>query len=90
LPVHIRGNPVQYQINHTTSGWIIEIINNEGIIKTPTEPAIVEKDKIAHVTLTPRIPISSISLLPSGEELEPKPSVSLSIPPGETRFVVLH
>ena len=87
MPVGVEGDPVQYQTNRTPLGWIIEIINNEGIIKTPTESAIVEEDKVAHITLKPRIPVSSASLLRSGEELDLTPSISLSIPPGETRFV---
>jgi len=90
LPVCVAGDPVQYQVNRSSSGWIVEIINNEGIVKTPTEPAIVEKRKIARVTLTPRIPVSSASLLRSGEKLDAKPLISLSIPPGETRFVALR
>ena len=90
LPVRVAGDPVQYQINRTPSGWIIELINNEGVIKTPTEPAIVQKSKIAHVTLTPRIPVSSASLLRSNVTLNLTPSISLSIPPGETRFVALR
>ncbi len=90
LPVQVEGDPIQYQINRTPSGWIIELINNEGVIKTPTEPAKVERDKIAQVTLTPRIPVSNASLLRSGETLNRTPSISLSIPPGETRFVVLR
>ena len=90
LPVRVEGDPVQYQVNRTPSGWIIELINNEGVVKRPTEPAIVEKNKIAHVTLTPRVPVASASLLRSGEKLDLIPSISLSIPPGETRFVVLR
>jgi len=90
LPVRVQGDPVQYQINRTPSGWIIEIINNKGVIKTPTEPAIVEKNKIARVTLTPRFHVTSASLLRSGKKLDLTPSISLSIPPGETRFIVLH
>lgn len=90
LPVRVEGDPVQYQFNRTSSGWIIEIINNEGVIKTPTAAAIMEKSKIARITLTPRIPVSSASLLRSGENLNRTPSISLSIPPGETRFVELQ
>lgn len=90
LPVRVEGDPVQYQINRTSSGWIVEIINNKGIIKTPANPAIVEKNKIAQVTLTPNISVSSASLLISGKKLELTPSISLNIPPGETRFVALR
>lgn len=90
LPVRVEGDPVQYQINRTASGWIVEIINNEGVIKRPTEPAVVHKDKIAHVVITPRVPVASATLLLSGDKLEFSPTISLSIPPGETSFLVLQ
>ena len=89
LPVRVEGDPVQYQVNRTTSGWIVELINNDGIIKKPTERAVVQRDRIAHVVITPQVVVSSATLLRSGEKLEFGPTISLSIPPGETRFVVL-
>ncbi len=89
LPVRVTGDPVQYQVNRTTSGWIVELVNNEGVVKKPTEAAVTDESKVAHVTVTPRISVSAASLLRAGKKLALTPSVSLSIPPGETRFVVL-
>ena len=89
LPVQVAGDPVQYQVNRTDSAWLIEIINNAGVIKTPTEPAVIDRNKLANVTLTPRIPVSGASLLRSGEKLDLTSPISLAIPPGETRFVKL-
>jgi hypothetical protein len=90
LPVRVEGDPVQYQVNRTESGWIVEIINNEGVIKKPTDPAVVQKDKIAQVTLTPQISVSNATLLRDGRKLKVSPKISLTIPAGETRFVVLR
>lgn len=90
LPVRVQGDPVQYQVNRSSAGWIVEIVNNEGVVKRPTEPARVEKDQAARITLTPRMPIARASLLRTGERLDLAPGISLSIPPGETRFVVLQ
>jgi hypothetical protein len=90
LPVRIEGDPVQYQINRTVSGWIVEIVNNEGVIKKPTEPAVIDEAKVAHVTLTPRLARASVSLLQSGETLDATHPVTLGVPPGEIRFVVLR
>jgi hypothetical protein len=89
LPVQVAGDPVQYQINRTASAWIIEITNNAGVIKTPTEPAVIDRNRLANVTLTPRIPISGASLLRSGKKLDLTSPISLAIPPGETRFIKL-
>ena len=90
LPVRVEGDPVQYQINRTASGWIVEIVNNEGVIKKPTEPAVFQKDKVASVILTPQISVSSATLLRDGRKLTQSPEISLNIPAGETRFVVLR
>jgi len=87
LPVRLEGDAVEYQINRTASGWIVEIVNNRGVAKTPTQPAVVDESQIAHVTLTPRISVSGASLLRSGQPLPLTPSVSLQVPAGETRFV---
>lgn len=90
LPVRVEGDPVQYQVNRTAEGWIVEIVNNDGVIKTPTQAAIVDESKAAHVIVTPCVPVSEASLLRTDEKLSLTPSLSLSIPPGETRFVVLR
>lgn len=90
LPVRVEGDPVQYQINRTVSGWIVEIINNDGIIKKPAEPAVVQEDKTAHIVITPQVSVSKATLLRGGDKLEISPTISLSIAPGESRFVVLE
>jgi len=89
-PVRVEGDPVQYQIKRTALGWIVEIVNNEDVIKKPSEPAVVQKDKIARVILTPQISVSSATLLRDGRKLKISPEISLNIPAGETYFVVLR
>jgi len=90
LPVRVEGDPVQYQVNRTSSGWIVEIINNAGVTKKPTKPAIVKEDNIARVTVTPQVPVSSASLMRSRQKLDFTPAIALNIPAGKTRFVVLR
>jgi hypothetical protein len=87
LPVRIEGDAVQYQINRTASGWIVEIVNNRGVVKTPTQPAVVDESQTARVVLTPRVSVSGASLLRSGQPLPLTPSVLLQVPAGETRYV---
>ena len=90
LPVLIEGDPVQYQVNRTQTSWIIEIINNEGIIKKPTEPAKKDATKIAQVTLTPRVPVSHVTVWGTENSRPAASPLHLAIPPGETRFVELE
>ena len=55
LPVAITGDAIQYQLNRTSSGWVVELVNNRGVVKFPREPAVVNDSEIATVTLQPRI-----------------------------------
>ncbi len=87
LPIRVEGDVVQYQINRIASGWIVEIVNNRGVTKTPTEPAVVDESQVARVTLTPCVSVSDASLLCSGQGLPLTRSVSVEVPAGQTRFV---
>ncbi|HXP59860.1 MAG TPA: hypothetical protein VN829_05165, partial [Dongiaceae bacterium] len=55
LPIEVSGDPVQFQINRTPNGWVVELINNAGVIKKPGEPAVTEATAIARVRLKPGI-----------------------------------
>ncbi len=89
LPVTVSGDPVQYAINRTDTGWIVELINNNGVIKKPTEPAIIDSSQVASVRIHPQLPVASAHRLRAGTPLPATPNIDISIPPGETRFVVL-
>ncbi|MBI4556455.1 MAG: PQQ-binding-like beta-propeller repeat protein [Candidatus Hydrogenedentes bacterium] len=45
LPVTPPGN-VQFLLNRTSTGWVIGLINNDGITKVPTEPAVTDINEI--------------------------------------------
>lgn len=87
LPIAVTGEPIQYQINRNRSGWVIELINNDGVVKEGRKPAVVHPSVIARLTLVPRFSWTAAkewetgSVTPAGGKLE------LAIPPGESRFV---
>lgn len=87
LPVAVSGDPVQYQINRNATGWVVELVNNEGIIKKKAQPAIVVPEKAIEVTLTPRVPVTSARLWTQQGTEAIDASKPLTIPAGETRFV---
>jgi len=91
LPVSVKGDPVQYQINRNQRGWVIELINNEGIIKKPDKPAIINTDRLAKVNLLPRIPVRSAYKWswPKDIELAMVWPIPITIGPGESVFVEL-
>jgi hypothetical protein len=53
-PIEVAGDPVQYQINRTARGWVVELINNRGVTKFPDRPALVDAGAVARVKLTLR------------------------------------
>lgn len=89
LPVVVEGDPVQYQVNRTTHGWVVELVHNGGVIKKPDQPAVVDPKAVAHVTLRPRIPVREIRQWRSGPDLTVEPPVAISIQPGQSAFVEL-
>lgn len=87
LPIGVTGDPVQYQINRSQSGWIIELINNDGVVKEGRKPAVVHPQVIARVKLTPRFAWSKAVEWETEHALSKGHSVELEIPPGESRSV---
>ncbi len=59
LPIEVSGDPVQYQINRIANGWVVELINNRGVIKRPDQPAVTDQTAIARVRLKPRVTCGS-------------------------------
>ena len=55
LPFAVAANvSVQYQINSQTQGWILEILNNEGVTKPVNAKARVDFNKASIVTVSPK------------------------------------
>ena len=87
LPVSVEGSPVQYQVNRTATGWVVELINNAGVVKKPKEPAMVDAAAVATVKLTPRIALAGAREWRTGQPFAVDTPLEVQIPPGETRFV---
>ena len=52
LPVHVTGN-VEYELNQNAKGWVLELINDTGVSKTPWLPAVTDPNAVVNVTITP-------------------------------------
>ena len=86
LPVSVAGDPVQYQINRTSRGWVVELVNNRGVAKKPHDPAVTDPAAKARVTLVPAFEVKSAREWKSGLALS-GPPWSVEIGPGNTAFV---
>lgn len=86
-PIAISGDAIEYQINRNHVGWVVELVNNAGVIKTKDQPAIVEPEKVARVNLQPRFAFTEARQWTAGESVAVDSAHVISVPPGETVFV---
>jgi hypothetical protein len=87
LPVEVSGDPIQYQINRTTNGWVAELINNAGVAKKPDQPAITDPAAIARVALRPRFRWAKAQEWRSNSSYTKLVPLKLEVSPGQSAFV---
>jgi len=90
LPIGVEGDPIQYQINRNATGWVIELVNNDGVVKTGRTPARVFPEAVAHVTLKPRFTPNRVEEWLTGANHPTNAPIQVNIPPGESRFIHLR
>lgn len=86
-PITLQGDPIQYQINRNATGWVIELVNNDGVIKTKDQPAIVDPAKTARVRLQPKFEYEKSLQWTAAEWILLDPNAEITVPPGEAVFV---
>jgi hypothetical protein len=89
LPVEVSGDPIQYQINRTTRGWVVELINNAGVAKQPGQPAATDPSAIARVVVHPKVPCDSVREWRSDRAYVQPGEIRLDVGPGQSAFVEL-
>lgn len=87
MPIAVTGDPIQYQVNRNGAGWVVELVNNEGVIKTKDKPAIVEPEKMATVRLTPRFAFAEVRRWTVGGSTPLEADEAIVVPAGETVYV---
>jgi hypothetical protein len=89
MPVAIEGDPIQYQVNRNRQGWVIELIHNGGVMKTPDRAAVFDPHAVAHVHIRPRVAVRKARTWGSNQDLPPNQPLKLNIPAGQSVFVEL-
>jgi hypothetical protein len=90
LPIEISGDPIQYQVNRLTNGWVIELINNNGVAKKPGTPAMTDATAIARVELHSRIQYISAREWRSNRNYKANEPMQLEVGPGRSIFIELQ
>lgn len=89
LPVTVSGDPIMYQVNRTTSGWVVELVNNAGVIKKGDQPQVIDPSAIARVILRPKISIASVREWRSNASYPFSGEIRVEVGPGQSAFVEL-
>jgi hypothetical protein len=87
LPIELKGDPIQFQINRVTDGWVVELVNNEGVVKKPGEPALIQAEGAKQVIVKPKFEPSLVREWKTARVHRQTGPVDVMIPPGQTRFV---
>ncbi len=88
LPVAVSGH-VEYLINRTPTGWVVGLVNNEGVTKKRMTATVVDRSKDQTVTVTLR----QGHVTAASEWFEDRPlkvvdnAVTVTVPAGEVRIV---
>ncbi len=90
VPLRVSGE-LESLYNRTADGWIVTLVNNEGITKTYNEPPRIDgSPQMATVSYRGPGHLQGARLLtPEGDVPLDPADIRLSIPPGETRVVRL-
>jgi len=87
LPITVSGDPIQYQINRTSKGWVIELVNNQGVIKRRDQPAVIDPKGIMRVELKSTFQCTLARELRSNRSYDNPKRIQIDVAPGTTEFV---
>ncbi len=87
VPFELSGDPIQYQVNRTSTGWVVELINNRGVLKKPNEPAVIDPAAIARVQIRARVACRAASAWRSSRSHADPSRVFLELGPGAVEYV---
>ena len=86
-PIEVHSPQVQFAINRTPTGWVIELINNNGVSKRGNQPAVIDPNGKIRVRLNPKFTWSKAIEWRGGKSYTPGSPLELELGPGAVEFV---
>jgi len=83
VPITVKGH-VQVLYNKNSKGWVVTLINNNGVYKYPGQKEVTKNEEAVPVTMEPKFKWSSANEWVTGQKLS---DLSLIVPPGDIRIV---
>jgi acetyl esterase/lipase len=87
LPFELTGNPVQYSINRTPTGWVVELINSTGVAKRGHQPAVLDSNAVIRVGVHGRVNASQVRSWRAGKDYGSTNRVDLELGPGAVEYI---
>jgi hypothetical protein len=89
----LRGE-VMYQVNRTKDGYLVLLVNNRGVDKTPNGVARVDRRQFVDVLLRTDLPVSAAKEYTDPRDLKPEKGkggtrLRLRVHPGDLQVVYL-
>jgi hypothetical protein len=88
-PIDVTPGGIEYQINRSPRGWVVELVNNSGVAKKPGEPAVTDEGSVARLKLRPKMKCVSSREWISGRTQPGGGEIEVNVGPGQTEFVEL-
>ncbi|MDD5482320.1 MAG: hypothetical protein PHP98_01520 [Kiritimatiellae bacterium] len=85
-PVKVSGN-VEKLYNRNGKGWVVTLINNDGIYKYPGKKEVLKPEEAVEVSLEPRFAHGAVREWVTGAEMK---ELKLTVPPGDVRIVEIE
>ncbi len=91
VPFSVEGG-VEYLVNRNARGWVVTLVNNEGVYKYPGRKEIIKPEGAKKATVRFKGEASNVLEWTTNEALKSKVSdgttvVTLIVPPGEIRIL---
>lgn len=86
-PIEVNSPQVQFAINRTPSGWVIELINNNGVSKRGNQPAAIDPNGKIRVRLNPRFTWSKANEWRGGKSYSPGSPIELQLDSGAIEYI---
>lgn len=87
LPVEITGDPVQFAVNRTPTGWIVELINNAGVTKRGNQPAVIDAKARIRVTVKTKTKTDQLRTWRNAKDNPGNDRIDVELGPGAVEFV---
>ena len=80
---------MQYEVNRNANGWVIELVNNAGVIKKPDEPVKFDSSAGVVVSIHSKVRCSSATEWRTNLHWDKPKDIRIELGPGKLSYLEL-